>query len=82
MPPLRTGLLFPVLVLAIGSIAMAACDFFGEPELPDTTAASVRAYLDEVDYQESWKLWPGLREVRGRRAARDAPDHLPQPRRL
>ena len=62
MPPLRTGLLFPVLVLAIGSIAMAACDFFGEPELPDTTAASVRAYLDEVDYQESWELWPGLGE--------------------
>ena len=62
MPPLRTGLLFPVLVLAIGAIAMTACDLLGEPELPDTTAASVLDYLDEVDYQESWELWPGLGE--------------------
>ena len=62
MPPLRIGLLIPLLVLISGAFAMAACDFFGEPELPDTTAASVLAYLDEVDYQESWELWPGLGE--------------------
>ena len=62
MPPLRISFLIPLLVLISGAIAMAACDFFGEPEMPDTTAASVLAYLDEVDYQESWELWPGLGE--------------------
>ena len=62
MPPLRISFLIPLLVLISGAIAMAACDFFGESELPDTTAASVLAYLNEVDYQESWELWPGLGE--------------------
>ena len=63
MPPLRISLLIPVLVLVVGAIAMAACDLIGgEPDLPDTTAASVLDYLDEVDYQESWELWPGFGE--------------------
>ena len=63
MPPLRIHLLLPLLVLLVGAVAMAACDILdGEPELPDTTAASVLAYLDEVDYQESWELWPDLGE--------------------
>ena len=63
MPPLRIRLLIPLLVLMVGAVAMTACDLLGgEPDLPDTTAASVLAYLDEVDYQESWELWPGLGE--------------------
>ena len=51
------------LVLVVSAIAAAGCAS-DEPELPDTTAASVLAYLEEVDYQnnEDWKLWPGLGE--------------------
>ena len=30
------------------------------PELPNATAASMMAYLEEVDYRSSWRLWPGL----------------------
>ena len=30
------------------------------PELPLTTGASLMAYLEEVDYQTSWRRWPGL----------------------
>ena len=39
---------------------VTACS--GEPDLPDTNAASMLDYLDEVDYEESWELWPGLGE--------------------
>ncbi len=51
---LALGILSSVLVLvACGS---------DEPELPGTTAASVTAYLEEVDYRnnDDWKLWPGV----------------------
>ena len=48
-------------VLVAGLLAIAACGS-GEPELPYTTADSMVAYLDDVDYQESWELWPGLGE--------------------
>ena len=34
-----------------------------EPAPPDTTAASLRAYLDEVDYETAWRLWPGTDEL-------------------
>ena len=52
-------LLVPLFVLFAGVMTITACGS-GEPELPDTTADSVLAYLDEVDYRESWELWPGL----------------------
>ena len=58
----RSRFLIPVLVLMFGVMALAACGESDGPELPDTTAASVIAYLDEVNYQESWELWPGLGE--------------------
>ena len=58
----RSRFLIPVLVLMFGVMAPAACGESDGPELPDTTAASVIAYLDEVNYQESWDLWPGLGE--------------------
>ena len=32
------------------------------PELPHITAASMMAYLERVDYQSRWKLWPGFGE--------------------
>ena len=48
-------------VLVASLLAIAACGS-GEPELPDTTADSLVVYLDEIDYQESWELWPGLGE--------------------
>ena len=46
-------------------LILAACGGSSEPELPDTASASMRAYLDEVDYQnnEDWKLWPGTTEM-------------------
>ena len=56
--PMRIWL--PLAVLLIASVAVVACGGSDEPDLPDTTAASVVAYLDEVDYQDSWETWPGL----------------------
>ena len=32
------------------------------PELPDTTAASMMAYLEQLDYESKWELWPGQGE--------------------
>ncbi len=52
----------PLLVLMLDATAVAACGGSDEPELPGATAASVLAYLEEVDYQESWELWPGRGE--------------------
>ena len=49
-------------VLAAAFVGVVACGGSDEPDLPDTTAASVVAYLDEVDYQASWETWPGLPE--------------------
>ena len=45
-------------------LVMAACAGSDEPELPDTTSASLLAYLEEVDYQnnEDWQLFPGSPE--------------------
>jgi hypothetical protein len=43
-------------------IAVAVCGGSDEPELPDATAASVLANLEEMDYQQSWELWPGKGE--------------------
>lgn len=31
--------------------------------LPGTSGAAVRGYLEEVDYQEAWTLWPGKGEL-------------------
>ena len=33
------------------------------PALPDTTAASLWSYLNEVDYQSTWQLWPDRGEL-------------------
>ena len=44
-------------VLAAAFVGVVACGGSDEPDLPDTTAASVVAYLDEVDYQASWETW-------------------------
>ena len=58
----RKLFLAPVLGMIAAVLALAACGGSSEPELPDTTAASVRAYLDEVDYQANWALWPNSSE--------------------
>ena len=55
----------PLLVLMLGATAMAACGGSDDLELAGSIAASVLAYLEEVDYQESWEsweLWPGRDE--------------------
>ncbi len=58
----RMRFLVPLLVLMLEAAAMTACGNSDEPELPDTTAASMLADLEEVDYRESWELWPGRGE--------------------
>ena len=62
MPAHGMRFLIPMLVLMVGAITVAACGSSDEPELPGTNAASVLAYLEEVDYQKSWELWPGVGE--------------------
>ena len=54
----------PALGILSVVLVLAACGS-DEPELPDTTGASVRAYLNAVDYQnnDDWKLWPGTTEM-------------------
>ncbi len=54
----------PALGILSVVLVLAACGGSSEPDLPDTTAASVLDYLEEVDYQnnEDWKLWPGTTE--------------------
>ena len=32
-------------------------------EVPDTTAAAVWGYLQQADYRNSWRLWPGKGEL-------------------
>lgn len=58
MPSLRirSWLLMVVLIVVVPA---AAC---GETALPGTNGNAVIAYLDDVNYQESWDLWPGLGE--------------------
>ena len=50
----------PALGILSAVLALTACGS-DKPELPDTTGASMRAYLNAVDYQnnDDWKLWPG-----------------------
>ena len=51
------------ILISLGlALSLAAVSCSDSLALPDTTAASVLDYLDEVDYQESWELWPGLGE--------------------
>ncbi len=59
-PPYLPALAILTLTVAL---ILTACGS-GQPELPATNAASVLAYLDEVDYQnnDDWRLWPGVDE--------------------
>ena len=52
----------PALGILTLVLILVACGGAGEPELPDTTEASLLAYLEEVDYQENWSLWPDSSE--------------------
>ena len=52
----------PALVVLMAGVAVVAACSPSEPELPDTSSDSLIAYLEEVDYQENWGLWPGLGE--------------------
>lgn len=44
------------------TLVMAACGDSAEAELPDTSESSLLTYLEEVDYQENWSLWPDSTE--------------------
>ena len=49
-----------VLLVVLGLFGMA-CGA-SNPELPDTTGSAVWNFLQEVNYQEEWELWPGKGE--------------------
>ncbi len=49
-----------ILVVALGLLGVA-CGTSG-PDLPDTTGSAVWNFLQEVNYQEEWELWPGKGE--------------------
>ena len=56
-------LLLAATLLSMGIVmAMAACAGSEEGKLPGTTEASMLAYLEEVDYQANWSLWPDSTE--------------------
>lgn len=58
-------LIFAWIVLfatACGAAAPPTATPTPEPALPDTNAEAVMAYLESVDYQDQWQLWPGLGE--------------------
>ena len=63
MPVPKLLFLLPLLAIMSAILVLVACGS-DEPSLPDTTAASLMAYLDEVDYEDNqdWKLWPGSSE--------------------
>lgn len=67
-----------VSLLALSTVALVACGEqtaedaadadtaeaeAAGPALPDTTAASLWSYLNEVDYQSTWQLWPDKGEL-------------------
>ena len=54
----RKLFLAPALGMIAAVLVLAACGGSSEPEMPDTTEASMLAYLEEVDYQSNWSLWP------------------------
>ena len=62
MPQSRKFLWLMALAILGAVLVLAACGGSSEPELPDTTEASLLAYLDEVDYQGNWDLWPNSTE--------------------
>ena len=49
-----------ILLVALGLLGMA-CGA-SRPGSPDTTGSAVWNFLQEVDYQEEWELWPGKGE--------------------
>ncbi len=63
MPIPRMLFWLPALGILVAALGLAACGS-DEPELPDTTAASMMAYLEEVDYKnnDQWQLYPGSTE--------------------
>ena len=58
----RKMFLLPLAGLLAAVLALAACGGTSEPALPETTEASLLAYLEEEDYQANWSLWPDSTE--------------------
>ena len=44
-------------------VAPVSLDRSEAASLPDTTGAAVWSYLQEINYQENWELWPGKGEL-------------------
>ncbi len=53
----------PVLALMGACVGAVSCGGSDTPDLPDTNATAVMDYLEQVNYQESWELWPGFGEM-------------------
>lgn len=65
---MRTRLIGMTVLLGGLTLTLAACPpaeerRAAEPEMPDTTAASLWAYLEQVDYQGTWQMWPGKEKL-------------------
>ena len=75
MTALKIGFLYPLAVLGL-VLLTTSCGAAAPPvptatplSPPDTTAAAVMEYLQQVNYQETWELWPG----KGEKYAASAP---------
>ena len=55
----RQAMVVVTVVLALLGLACSR----GGPELPDTNAAALWTFLQEVNYQDEWELWPGKGEL-------------------
>ena len=52
---------FFVLFVSILLVAVVACSS-SEPDLPEANATDLWNFLQEIDYQTEWDLWPGTTE--------------------
>ncbi len=50
-------------MFALGFLILGIACTNGGPELPGTTGLEVWNFLQEVNYQDDWELWPGKGEL-------------------
>ena len=56
-------ILLAIPILLVGILSLACGD--STPDLPEADGNAVWAYLQEVDYQQNWELWPEKGELYG-----------------
>ncbi|MCH7705442.1 MAG: cytochrome P460 family protein [Chloroflexi bacterium] len=52
-----------VSVVALAALVVSACSGSESPDLPDPVGSAVWNYLQDVEYQDNWTLWPGKGEL-------------------